>query len=630
METNEQSKQLPEGDSETNSTGRAPQKPGNSTGLLVKSDEIPNVQDPTHSGNITGTAKTQARQSQPSRLGDAPSPMNASKVSQAGRMTTPRSGPPTPPALSASPSNPSSVAKAQSPGQGQPRQVYSATHPEQPPNSGVRAQLKQDTQPNATKNYNEEQTGQQKLSAYATGLNLTKRASQISSLDEMYYFLVNDTRTVIEFDRSFLLVHLGGVSKFATTNNQPIVEKKSAYLEEWNKLAIAIANHSKVIFLSNKVLQGEPSGLELSKELEEALKRYLAFSSSVYLFCIPMCEQNHCIGHLMFEFVDAPVPNKTALETMITIFPALTSSFLKLWIKKENPNVWRSVAENAKSTISFWDKFSRKFVAIVATALLITSLMFLMPVPFFVGGEAEVVPEQSRMAFANADGMILDVSVKEGDVVKQGDRLGLIDSAELDYRGTKSKMDAEIQTREIERLTGEASIDQTAWAKKRVAELKRQAALEEVAYVEWKKRFLTITSPLKGVVVTKNIESLKGKMMKTGESFCDIAVPSEFVVEALIPEERIGYVKPGQPMTFYLNSDPNTEYRLWVREIAPMSRVVPRMGNVFPVRAPLMSSSSQTRLGMKGMARIDVESANLWFIITQRLMTRVNQFLLAL
>ena len=73
--------------------------------------------------------------------------------------------------------------------------------------------------------------------ALAIALRLTKRSAQIKELQKLLFFLTNDTRTLIEFDRSFLIVHLGGESYCAAVNNQPHVEKKSAFAYEFNQLA---------------------------------------------------------------------------------------------------------------------------------------------------------------------------------------------------------------------------------------------------------------------------------------------------------------------------------------------------------------------------------------------------------
>ena len=108
--------------------------------------------------------------------------------------------------------------------------------------------------------------------------------------------------------------------------------------------------------------------------------------------------------------------------------------------------------------------------------------------------------------------------------------------------------------------------------------------------MKWKSQFLEIKAPVSGIVITKDVDSFVGKKFKAGEPFCQIAVPGDLWITVYAPEDKISLVRKGQPLDAYLNSEPSKGYPLKVAEIVPAAEVLPRMGNVFSVRAPFVNA----------------------------------------
>ena len=466
--------------------------------------------------------------------------------------------------------------------------------------------------------------------ALSVGLKLAKRAMETASLDEAIFLLTNDTRSLVEFDRCFLMLHLGGESRFVGVSGQTEVDKKSLFRSEWMKLAPVLKDEQNVIFLSAKRMSGDLSELEFSEEAKTAVVSYMEFSGCKYFLCIPLMHRNRPTAHLVFEFIEASKPEKAVLEAVVSVAPVFGGALFEEWARSAKPLIWDTLTSTQGPVTSRVGKLSRRALTIIVASIVLANILFIIPTTFTVGGEVEIVPERSRMAFSSLDAIIQTVSVKEGESVTKGGTLAVLDPTELDYRISKCQREAEILAQEISVQAAEAYRDQGAWAKKKIAELRRQSVQEELQYLNWKRGFLKISAPVSGIIMTKNIESLKGKSLKVGEAFCEIAVPDEYCAEVRVSEERIGYVRPGQNLTVYLNTNPSHGFRLKVAEIAPAAKVFPRLGNVFPVRASFTNPPPYLRLGMKGMGKIQTQSATIWFIIYQRLLTRWNEFALGL
>jgi hypothetical protein len=92
-----------------------------------------------------------------------------------------------------------------------------------------------------------------------------------------------------------------------------------------------------------------------------------------------------------------------------------------------------------------------------------------------------------------------------------------------------------------------------------------------------------------------------------------------------VPEDKISLVKNGQPATVFLDSEPSKGYSLRVEEISCVAQALPRIGNVYRVRAPLAEPPSYVKAGMKGIGKIDTMKLSLFRILARRLHTHWNR-----
>jgi multidrug resistance efflux pump len=467
--------------------------------------------------------------------------------------------------------------------------------------------------------------------AVNTGLNLTKRANEIESLEHMLFFLTNDTRSLMEFDRSFLILHLGGESYFAATNNQPSINKKSLFVAEWNKIAPILKQQEKVVFVSNKIVQGDVPGLELAEEVKNGIKNYIAFAGCTFFLSVPLIHHKQVIGHLVFEFIDAPKPDKNLIGVLLAAAPAFASALAEKWLMEVKPEVGRLfLPAGAETEEGVTKKVVIRLAIVIVAAFALYALLFLYPMTFTVGGEAEITAQKTFMAFARVDGLIKEIFVREGDRVDKDQRVALMDTKDMDFEIAKTEREIKILDEEMKIQIATSLQDKAEeYAKKKLTEEKKKGAMEQLQYLKWKLNFLEIASPIDGIVLTKDVDSLEGKSLKTGEPLIEIAEADKICCEIRVPEERISYVLAGQDAQLFLNTDPTRGHQLKVDKVPPSAKVLPRLGNVFCVRAVFTHRPDHVNIGMKGVGKIEAKKgASLWEILTHRLQTRWNQFTL--
>lgn len=452
--------------------------------------------------------------------------------------------------------------------------------------------------------------------ALAVGLEFTKRLFEARNLDDLYFLLTNDVRALINFDRAFLVMHLDNESKIVSVGNQPQIETNTKFHDDANRLAFEISDLRRGLFLSGKPGAAIPADEQVPQQARQALQEYIEISKCSYALCVPLVNRDVSIGHLVLEYFSAN-PNQLQIITTLNIAPFIAAALVENWILSKRPEVAELIDPKSRTERQKKKKKRLSIAAAALTAFII--IFFLIPFPFNVGGEAEVEPTQKQVAFCGTEGIIDRVLVAEGSNVKQGQMVATMDTKELDFKIKSAKAQYDIFTREAELLKAAAYEDPSKLAESLLVDLKRKAAWEEFVFNNWERQFFQIKAPVDGIVLTKEIDTLAGKKFKAGEPFAEIAVPGDLSVDLFLPQDKVSNVVPGQTMTVHFDSDPRTPYDLTVKQIAPVAETVPRLGNVYRVRAPFPDAPTSTFAGMKGIASVHVKDASLWSIISFRL-----------
>jgi hypothetical protein len=456
-------------------------------------------------------------------------------------------------------------------------------------------------------------------------LELSKRALAAKDANELFYLLTNDIRIMIPFDRSLLIGHFDGKSQLLAVGNQPLVETKSEYYEQAKVLAGHLKTVNRPMLLSNRTDVRDLADESLSKETKEALAQYIELCGTAGFFCIPLVVGEEAIAHLILEFLDDRPPDQTSVIATLQLAPFMAGALAQKWLTWTNPQSlpltgvrsWR----DRPAVKAVWP-YARIGVLL---AILVGLVLFVVPFPYTVGGEAEIMPRDRFVAFSKIDGLVDRILVREGQAVELGQPLAVLDPTELDYKIKMAERQIELMGSEMALLMRSGAQDPSKIAESRLSELKLAAAAEELRFLTWQRQFLTITAPAAGIITSKGVETLAGKKFRAGESFAEIAVPGDLVTEIFVPEDRIAYVKRAQEATVYLNGDPLQGFATEVTEVAPRSEALPRLGNVFRVRTAFRDTIPELKVGMKGVGKIDAGTASLWSIATQRLVSKWNQ-----
>ena len=197
---------------------------------------------------------------------------------------------------------------------------------------------------------------------------------------------------------------------------------------------------------------------------------------------------------------------------------------------------------------------------IIITTLLLPSLIFAYTVSGILQGKEEVLIK------AKSQGQITKIILKEGDRVKPGDILAIIDDQQEQI---------EVKLAKVEQDSAHKDYLKTSKLKKFVSQeevlKKKNEYLKKKSIYELKKYNLEntqITSPIEGIVAHQFIK--KWETVKSGEKVYEVILPDELIIELDIAAKISVNLKKDQSLSFTTEFDKKKKYQAQIYYISRM------------------------------------------------------------
>jgi HlyD family secretion protein len=195
-------------------------------------------------------------------------------------------------------------------------------------------------------------------------------------------------------------------------------------------------------------------------------------------------------------------------------------------------------------------------------------------------------------------GQVTKVEVSEGDVVKQGQTLVLLDQSALRLQVDQAEQGVKAARAALSNAKKDGTKADVSSAR---ARLNQAEAAVDLAKVQL--GYATVAAPHSGVVVTLTTNA--GQNAGPGRTLLTLSDPNDLFVRVFVPETQIGNVKVGQQAT--VTTDSSTEpYTGRVSFVASEAEFTPnnvetkdqRTKLVFEVRVRISDTSGALKAGM--------------------------------
>ncbi|MGH9682014.1 MAG: efflux RND transporter periplasmic adaptor subunit [Candidatus Acidiferrales bacterium] len=289
------------------------------------------------------------------------------------------------------------------------------------------------------------------------------------------------------------------------------------------------------------------------------------------------------------------------------LFAALIYLFVRKKLRKmlRTAHAW---IEKRQGEIMAWRLSRRQTISFVTIAILIAAL----PIPSKISASFLLDPGAQADVRATVPGVVKQVLVREGDEVRQGQILAVLENPPL-------KADAAVGTEQFaiaqsQLRAAEASRDSAAMATAGGEAAKLE---DDVREQREKMNQLNIRSPIAGTVATPELAETVGSNLDEGQTFCHISARSEMRARILVRDWEMQDVVRGAKVALKIAPYPMRTYSGRVDQILPaaaidqpvsnptkLTRYGQELTNYIAIIADVPNADGSLREGMTGTAKI--------------------------
>ena len=259
------------------------------------------------------------------------------------------------------------------------------------------------------------------------------------------------------------------------------------------------------------------------------------------------------------------------------------------------------------------------------------TLVMVLPVRLSVLAPAEIVPSNPAVIRAPMEGVIETIAVSPNQVIVADDILFTLDRTSI--IGHLAVADKALATAraELDKATQQSFSDRKAKANIKV--LRARVAEKHAERAQLNERMIRARamSPRSGVVVMDDPSEWIGRPVSVGEKVLAVADPTEVEVEVWLAPDDLIELKPGAPVTVFLNTAPLTPISAKLSYIAYEATRQPDNLLAHRVRAAInkddLVKHALPRIGLKGTARLDGERVLLIYWLLRRPLGITRQWL---
>jgi len=425
---------------------------------------------------------------------------------------------------------------------------------------------------------------------------LVKTSGEITStldLDRVLQAIVNGPASVIPYERAGIALEQRGAFELKAvsgTTQLNVDDPQYRQLREMLKWGAIL----------NQPLLVTQRGDEIDSDREETrakFHQYFAETGMRGCHVVPLMDEEGKVGVLLFESSDPHFLSEAHFEMVKVLASQATVALRNASLYKEVPfiDVLQPLLERKKQFLAL-EKHRR--AALIAGAAAAVLFLLAFPLPLRVAGNAVVAPAHMARVGAEFEGVIRQLNVHEGDLVKKGDVIAQLEDWE--YRSALAAARAKYQTAtaQMDRALANSDGSQAGIEK---AQADYWAA--EVARAQERLERTAIRSPIDGVIATPQLENLVGHKVKDGESFVDILDNSQAVVDVAVDAGDVALLRVGERTSLKLDGFPERTFRGQVVVVSPLG-VLQNSEPTFFARVSVANPDHLLRSGMQGRGKI--------------------------
>lgn len=438
-------------------------------------------------------------------------------------------------------------------------------------------------------------------------LQLEHNCRSSENIKELYYQIVNQTRTVVNYSQGVLLTtDLTGKYKVESISDISVVDSTSPYVQ-WIESVVEDLNKkekSKEIFI-----------VDNKNDLSEInFKSINEFSPPNILF-VPL---KNIKENIETDYIFLLSKEEFWQEKELEIFKHLSSSLSYFLFAMRKTGFLDSLKK-----ISFKNKYFK------ITMILLIILMFL-PVRLSVLAPLEVEAKNPYVVTSPINGVIEEVKVYPNQKVEKNELIIKFD--DIDFTNNLNVAKRTLDVANAELFTASQSSFFDPKQKSQIAQLESQVKLKE-AEVNFSQEQLNKTKIFakeEGIAVINNPNDWKGKPVSTGEKIFLIANPNSIELKIMLPVSDAIFLEENAIVKAFFDNDPTNSWNAKIKYISYKPELTEQNILSYKITADFENINENSyipSIGLRGTAKIYSKNVTLFFYLFRKPITSVRQWI---
>lgn len=458
---------------------------------------------------------------------------------------------------------------------------------------------------------------------------LTQKVSLSNSIRQAGVLIVNQLAATLSAARVSIAEGTGLKSKSArivAVSGAGSIDRRSTHIAAIEKLAATAMLQSQPIFRQFSLESGTPSESNPGVSKDGTFKNLLAIQFSGY-----GGQGNSGRSAIILEW--------TTQDEMLEAVPGVTH-FIPIvsagWQQQQRwlqlPRFVRTWTDRVAGRLPrVASRLIRMLVVVIAIAF---SFWFLIrPTTLSIEAEATLEPVERRAIFANVDGFLDTLFVEDGQSVKEGQPIATLRSPTLDLqveevagqiRAIGEKRNGlRVAINQVSSTTPDSVAVQTRISTDiLLLDTQEKQAREKLKYLTHERKKLAITSPIDGVVVSRDLrKELESRPLRRGDSLFSVAdLDGAWQLNIHVSDRDSGYLLRHyntlpQTVSFVYDSLPSERFTGEVKHIANTMENPKGTGGHLLVLASLEPAvAKKSHMGATAHVYFSCGPQPLWFV----------------
>lgn len=306
--------------------------------------------------------------------------------------------------------------------------------------------------------------------------------------------------------------------------------------------------------------------------------------------------------------------NRPFTDVELATLDALAATLAPILKEKQANDRWvvtklgESIAREFGRLVGPAHAARKAMAAGVVAAILLFTFWF---DTYRVTADAVVEGRVQRSVVAAFNGFLREAPARPGDVVQEGALLAALDDRDLILERLRWSTERQRRVIEYERALGERNRTET-----RIATSLMEQADAQIHLVDEQLSRARLTAPFNGVIVSGDHAQSIGAAIQRGQVLFEIAPIDGHRVVLSVDEAQITSLAPGQTGRLALAAFPNDPFEIEIVRLTPVARAEEGR-NMFRVEARPTGATEMLRPGMRGAAKIEIDSRRVIWIWTR-------------